>query len=100
MIKLPPGVEINSLIDDLRILSWESSDILVYYSKILKDSNYKSNILKNDNIEDPVTSADLKVNEHIIQRINEKYKDIDWEILSEENVKTLKSLSAFSGLIS
>ena len=53
MIKLPPGVEINSLIDDLRILSWESSDILVYYSKILKDSNYKSNILKNDNIEDP-----------------------------------------------
>ena len=87
MIKLPPGVEINSLIDDLRILSWESSDILVYYSKILKDSNYKSNILKNDNIEDPVTSADLKVNEHIIQRINEKYKDIDWEILSEENVK-------------
>ena len=87
MIKLPPGVEINSLIDDLRILSWESSDILVYYSKILKDSNYKSNILKNDNIEDPVTSADLRVNEHIIQRINEKYKDIDWEILSEENVK-------------
>ena len=87
MIKLPPGVEINSLIDDLRILSWESSDILIYYSKILKDSNYKSNILKNDNIEDPVTSADLKVNEHIIQRINEKYKDIEWEILSEENVK-------------
>ena len=87
MIKLPSGVEINRLIDDLRIFSWESADILLYYSKILKDSNYKNNILKNDNIEDPVTIADLKVNEVIIQRINERYKDIDWEILSEENVK-------------
>ena len=87
MIKLPSGVEINSLIDDLRIFSWEAADILFYYSKILKDSEYKSNILKNDNIEDPVTLADLKVNEVMIKRINEKYNDIDWEILSEENVK-------------
>jgi len=87
VIKLPSGVEINSLIEDLRILSWEVSEILLYYSKILKDSNYKNSILKNDNTEDPVTSADLKVNEVIIQRINEKYKDISWEILSEENVK-------------
>ena len=87
MIKLPSGLEINSLIDDLRIYSWEAADILLYYSKILKDSDYKSNILKNDNTNDPVTLADLKVNEVLINRINEKYKNIDWEILSEENVK-------------
>ena len=42
--------------------------------KILKDTNDKSNIIKNDNKEDPVTIADLKVNDLIIQRINEKYK--------------------------
>ena len=65
MIKLPSGLEIKSLIDDLRILSWEAADVLLYYSKILKESNYKSNILKNDNVEDPVTIADLKVNELI-----------------------------------
>ncbi len=29
----------------------------------------------------------MKVNDLIIQKINQKYKDIDWEILSEENVK-------------
>ena len=87
MIKLPVGVEINSLIDDLRVFSWEASEILLYCSQILKDSNNKSNILINDNIEDPVTLADLKVNQKIIQRINEKYKDINWEILSEENIK-------------
>ena len=87
MIKLPSGLEINNLIDDLRIYSWEAADILLYYSKILKDSDYKSNILKNDNTNDPVTLADLKVNEVLINRINDKYKNIDWEILSEENVK-------------
>ncbi len=87
MIKLPSGVNAHNLIDDLRIFSWEAAEVFYYYSKILKDSNYKSNILKNDNDEDPVTLADLKVNEIIIKSINKKYKDIDWEILSEENVK-------------
>jgi len=87
VIKLPPGVEINNLIDDLRALCWEASEILLYYSQIVKDSNNKSNILKNANIEDPVTDADLKVNEIIIQRIHEKYNGVNWEILSEESAK-------------
>ena len=85
MVKLPFGVFINNLIDDLRILSWEACDSLLYYSQMLRDPNNKSNIVRN--IDDPVTLADLKVNEIIIQGINEKYKDINWEILSEENVK-------------
>ena len=87
MIHLPSGVEIKDLIDDMRYFSWEASEILLYYSRILKDTANKSNILKNADIDNPVTIADLKVNEIIIQRINEKYKDINWEILSEENVK-------------
>ena len=87
MIKLPTGVNINKLLDDLRDISWEASDTLLKYSQIIKDSKNKSNILKNSNIADPVTIADLKVNEIIIKSINENYKDIDWEILSEENVK-------------
>ena len=87
MIKLPCGVNIENLINDLRIFSWEASEIFLNYSQILKDSKDKSNILKNDDNEDPVTLVDLKVNELIIQRMNEKYRDINWEILSEENVK-------------
>ena len=87
MIKLPPGVNINKLLNDLRDISWEASEILLKYEQIIKDSKNKSNILKNNNIEDPVTIADLKVNEIIIKRINEKYKNTKWEILSEENVK-------------
>ena len=87
MIQLPSGVDINNLIDDLKILSWEVSDILLYYSKILKNLKDKNSILKNNNVEDPVTLADLKVNDLIIKRMNHKYKDVNWKILSEENVK-------------
>jgi len=87
MIKLPFGVDINNLIDDIRIFSWQAADILLYYSKLLENSDYKTNILSNNNEEDPVTLADLKVNEIIINQINEKYENINWDILSEENVK-------------
>ena len=90
MIKLPSGIDNNNLINDLRVFSWEASEILLKYSQILKDSKNKSNILSNDNLDDPVTLADLKVNEMIINRINEKYIGIDWKILSEENVKLPK----------
>ena len=50
MIKLPSGVEINNLIDDLRTFSWEASEKLLYYDQILKDPNNKSNLLKNFSI--------------------------------------------------
>ena len=86
MINLPSGIHIHNLIDDLRILSWEASDIFLYYNKVLKNSE-NINLLKNKNKEDPVTIVDLKINDLIIKRINEKYKNINWDILSEENVK-------------
>ena len=85
MIKVPCDIE--DLIDDLRIFSWEANDILVRYHKMLRDPKNKSNIIENRNINDPVTTADIKVNELIIQRINDKYKNISWQILSEENTK-------------
>jgi len=87
VIKLPFGVDINNLIDNLRSFSWEASDILLYYANIIKKLEQKNEILKNNNHNDPVTLADLEVNELIINRINQKYQDINWDILSEENFK-------------
>ena len=88
MIKLPKGLDIHNLIDDLRIFSWEAADILIFYSDLIKNSKDGSQILENGEKNNPVTTADLKVNELIIKRINEKYQNlIGWEILSEENVK-------------
>ena len=87
MIKLPSGVEINNLIDDLRTFSWDAADILLYYANNIKKLEQKNEILKNKNNNDPVTLADLEVNDLIINRINQKYKNTNWEILSEENFK-------------
>ena len=88
MFKLPIGVDINNLIDDIRFFSWEASDILLHYSKILKNPNFEKEIIKTKNVSEPVTLADLEVNDLIIKRINRNYKEVDWNILSEENVKT------------
>ena len=87
MIRLPSDINVYNLIDDLRGISLEASEVLLYYSKILKDLGYKNNILRNHNEKDPVTIADLKVNSLVIKRIKEKYINVNWEILSEENVK-------------
>ena len=87
MVKLPEGVDINNLIDDLRIFSWEAADILLKYSQILKKSAYKTNIIQNKDLKDPVTIADLEVNDLILKRMQFKYPNIGWKYLSEENAK-------------
>ena len=78
MVKLPEGVDINNLIDDLRIFSWEAADILLQYSQILNKSAYKTNIIKNDDEKDPVTIADLEVNDLILKRMQCKYANVSW----------------------
>ncbi len=88
MVNLPLGVDISNLIDDLRDLSWESADILLYYSKMLKDSNKSNEIIKTNFSDDPVTVADLSVNELVLRKMHNKYPNIKWNYLSEENVKS------------
>ena len=88
MVNLPNGLNINHLIDDLRNYSWEAADILLFYSNFLSNGDNHSSIIENGSHDNPVTTADLKVNDLIIRRIKENYKDLAWGILSEENVKT------------
>jgi len=85
VINLPIGVDINNLIDDLRSVSWEASDILMYFSNLIKTNKNHENIVQFKDKNNPVTLADLRVNEKIIQRINQNYSHFGWEILSEEN---------------
>ena len=86
-MSLPSGVILSNLIDDLRILSWDVADILLFYSERIEQEGIKQDFIKSKKNEDPVTLADLKVNEIIIERLNQKYKNINWQILSEENTK-------------
>ena len=95
MVTLPNGVDINNLIEDLKNYSWQAADILIDYSEKINDSNVKYEVLKSVDLNKPVTEADLKVNDMIIKNIKEKYSDIDWNLLSEENVKLNSKLSEF-----
>ena len=95
MVTLPNRVDINNLIEDLKIYSWQAADILLDYSEKINDSNVKNEVLKSVDLNNPVTEADLKVNEIIIKNIKKKYSDINWDILSEENVKLNSNSSGF-----
>ena len=88
MVKIPFNLDIHNLIDDLRNFSWKASEIFLYYSKMIKEEENKIKIIKTKEGEDPVTSADLKVNEFVIRSINEKYKRINWSILSSKDGDT------------
>ena len=87
MVTLPNSVDINNLIEDLKFYSWQAADILLKYSKKINESDVKDELLKSVDLNNPVTEADLKVNEIIIKNIKKKYSDINWDIISEENVK-------------
>ena len=76
MVKLPSNVNINNLIDYLRIISWEAADILLHYALRIKDINYKDSVIKNNDHINPVTLADLEVNDLILKRMQFKYPNI------------------------
>ena len=72
MFNLPNQLDISNLIDDLRILSWEAADILIYYSKEFKETSTNKDLVKFKKNNEPVTLADLKVNDLVINRIKKK----------------------------
>ena len=92
MIKLPSGVDIKELINDLRMISWEAAEILLNYAEIIKFSNNKTKIIKNNNSLDPVTLADLKVNDLVIKRINRQQRIQN----RKDQIEKLKSKSSSS----
>ncbi len=92
MSYFPEGVDINSLIDDLRLYSWSASDILLKYGQYLKNPKYRNDFIKNKANNEPVTSADLDVNNLIIKNIRDKYANVSWDILSEESVNNFSKL--------
>ena len=93
MAKLPHGVDIDNLIEYLINFSWEASEILLHYSQILKKSDHEGDLIKTKDNKSPVTLADIKVNELIIERINNAYKNCKWDILSEESSMLNRSVS-------
>ena len=87
MYILPDGIDLNNLVENIKFFSWKSGDILQNYSEKMRDLNFRNKALNVIDNNDPVTVADLEVNEQIVNNIKEKYPNTDWEFLTEENVK-------------
>ena len=85
MTNLPIDVDINNIIGVLRGLSWEVSDILLYYAQLIKVDLEKNNIIQSKSDGSPVTIADLQVNDFVFTSLKEKISHFYWGFLSEEN---------------
>ena len=69
MNKFPLGINSKILINNLREIGWEASDLLLYYSRVINELGNKDKPEVTGSNWDPVTIADLKVNELVITRI-------------------------------
>ena len=87
MLHLPEGVDLNNLLNGLRCCSWAAADILLNYSQKIKEKQCKSSFIKNKGNNEPVTLADLEVNNLIFDYFFKEFSDVNWDILSEETSK-------------
>ena len=87
MTNLSVDIDINNIIEVLRGLSWEVSDILLYYAQVLKVNSEKNNLIQSKLDGSPVTIADLKVNDLVFNVLKKKISNFYWGFLSEENHK-------------
>ena len=98
---MPFDIDIHHLIDDLRIISWEAADTLIFYSEIIKKNNIEMVDIKAGN--EPVTVADLTVNNSIVKKLKEKYSKYGWNIITEESgeigISNLKKQSDFTWVL-
>jgi len=97
MISLPKGVELDGLLLFLKNIGLKSSSILRSFEDGSIPLYYlDQNTELKENINDPVTAADLTINKVFIDGFKEFYPDADWEIITEENSKNTFSLNSNS----
>ena len=83
MFILPNGVDINNLIENLKVFSWESADILKHYSENLKDLNFKNGLLETLDNNDPVTEEN-QLSEDIAEISSSEELSVEDDITKEE----------------
>ena len=73
---------------ELRALSWGAADILMAFQLGEKAPfGFASSLIVNESKEGPVSSADLAVNKWLIDGIENKFPNVDWNVLTEESCK-------------
>ncbi len=85
---LPDGVEVEELLAVLRQLSWDAAAILRAYARGEQPPfGFEPALSVDQGGEGPVTAADLAVNRHLLDGLEQAFPSAPWTLLSEETAK-------------
>ena len=85
---LPEGVELATLLDELRKVSWAAADVLMAYARGQEPPyGFPKSLTVEEGGDGPVSAADMAVNELLISGLKDNLSYKDWDILSEETSK-------------
>ena len=88
---VPEGVELTTLLDELRELTWAAADVLKAYARGEEPPyGFPKSLTVEDGGDGPVSAADMAVNELLISGLKDNYTNEEWDILSEETFKEEK----------
>ncbi len=86
-LPLPEGVDLKNLLEVLRSFSWGASDILKAYARGEQPPfGYSKSFSVQDADKGPVTSADLAVNNWLINGFRSEFPAVDWLVITEESI--------------
>ena len=85
---VPEDVELTTLLDELRKLSWAAADVLIAYARGEEPPyGFSKPLTIEEGGEGPVSAADIAVNELLISGLKDNLTYKEWDILSEETSK-------------
>jgi 3'(2'), 5'-bisphosphate nucleotidase len=85
---VPKEVELPTLLDELRKLSWASADVLMAYARGGEPPyGFPKSLTVDEGGDGPVSAADMAVNELLISGLKDNLAFKEWDILSEETSK-------------
>jgi len=85
---VPKDVELTTLLDELRKLSWAASDVLRAYARGHEPPyGFPKSLTVKEGGDGPVSAADMAVNELLISGLKDNINYKEWDILSEETSK-------------
>ena len=85
---VPEGVELTTLLNELKKLSWASADVLMAYARGEEPPyGFPKALTVEEGGDGPVSAADMAVNELLISGLKDNLTFQEWDILSEETSK-------------
>ena len=87
---VPEEVELTTLLDELRKLSWASADVLMAYARGEEPPyGFPKSLTVEEGGDGPVSAADMAVNELLTSGLKDNLTFKEWDILSEETSKEM-----------